>query len=133
MAIAPHAVDSGGMIQMASKGGLAAAGPALGGATAGLISSRSTMGGGFYESNVEMNYMDQMMGRMGGGEQGSSFVSEYREQGAYDQLALPGAFLAHYYSQVGTQRLLSFSLSVIIIFISLSCPQSMSVFLSVLF
>ncbi|XP_031431150.1 desmoglein-2-like [Clupea harengus] len=99
MAIAPHAVDSGGMIQMASKGGLAAAGPALGGATAGLISSRSTMGGGFYESNVEMNYMDQMMGRMGGGEQGSSFVSEYREQGAYDQLALPGAFLAHYYSQ----------------------------------
>lgn len=95
MAAAPVAVDSGGMMQMASKGSVAAAGPALGGASAALISSRSTMGhGGFYESNMEMSVM-------GGGGQASGFMLEYREGGgAYDQLALPDAFLADYYAQV---------------------------------
>ncbi|KAL2089419.1 hypothetical protein ACEWY4_014107 [Coilia grayii] len=103
---APVASAAGGMMQMASQGGVAAAGPglALGGATGALVNSRSTMGGGggggFYESNIEMNYIDQTMSRMGGGGQASGFMSsEYREQGAYDQLALPEAFLADYYGQ----------------------------------
>ncbi|XP_076134151.1 desmoglein-2.1-like [Alosa pseudoharengus] len=98
--MAVPAVDGGAMMQAVSKGGVAAAGPALGGATAALFNSRSTMGGGFYESNMEMNYMDQTMSRMAGGGQASGFMSEYREGGgAYDQLALPDAFLADYYTQ----------------------------------
>lgn len=98
MAAGPIAVDSGGMMQMASKGGVAAAGPVLGGASGALVSSRSTIGrGGLYGSNMEMSIM-------GGGGQASGFMSEYREGGgAYDQLALPDVFLADYYAQVGNR------------------------------